>query len=92
MIPKQKDPKESKIINDMNKYKKIAEEKGKLKDVSFVSTIPESLYSTPRENPLVDLKKVDLTLSANINKADLKTYLINWISESKFLKFIFKKN
>ena len=73
----------------MNKYKKIAEEKAKLKDVSFVSTIPESLYSTPRDNPLVDLKKVDLTLSANISKADLKTYLRNWISESKFFEIYF---
>jgi hypothetical protein len=48
--------------------------------------ISNSILSTPRENPLSNLEKVDLTLSAKIDKNDLKNYLANWISQSKKIK------
>ena len=48
---------------------------------SFLSSLPGSFLETPRENPLADLKLVDLTLGSKINQLDLRSYLIDWLTE-----------
>ena len=49
---------------------------------SGISTIPSSLFSTPRN---VDgfLPNVDLTLNSNVKRKDIKTYLIEIFSKCK---------
>lgn len=46
------------------------------------STVPHSLLSTPRE-PIQFLPNVDLTLSSQVKKADIKTYLVELFSKCK---------
>ena len=85
VVTKKKESKPKRLLGNL-KFKTITEDREErisLLDASIVSTIPESLWSTPRENPMNNLEKVDLTLSSKINKNDLKNYLANWISQSK---------
>ena len=49
---------------------------------SVVSTIPPSLFSTPRTTDEF-LPNVDLTLNSNVKKSDIKTYLIEIFSKCK---------
>ena len=49
---------------------------------SFMSSLPGSFFETPRDNPLADLKMVDLTLGSHVNQLDLRAYLVDWLSES----------
>ena len=53
-------------------------------DISFISTVPESFLSTPRENPLKELDKVDLTLTSKVTNFDLKSCLVDLLTQSKF--------
>ncbi len=50
---------------------------------STISTIPPSLFSTPRT---IDdfLPNVDLTLSSNVKKSDIKTHLVEIFSQCKY--------
>lgn len=83
--PKKKDPKEAKILRDLHRLSKQHKDKQVASQISFLSSIPGSLYSTPRENPLNDLTKIDLTLNSKISKEDIKAYLSDWISQSIIL-------
>jgi hypothetical protein len=57
---------------------------------SNISTVPGSLYSTPRENPLNNLEKIDLTLNLKTKNFDLKSCLVDIITECECgLFFIF---
>ena len=82
MKSKKKDAKSKRIMNDLKRFRTIVEDKEVLSTTSIISTLPDSFLNTPRDNPLINLEKVDLTLSAKISKNDLKTYIVNWISQS----------
>ena len=75
-------------MGDIKKFITIKEDKEVLSTTSIISTLPDSFLNTPRENPLTNLEKVDMTLSAKITKQDLKTYIVNWISQSRIKIFI----
>ncbi len=49
---------------------------------SFMSSLPDSFFETPRENPLANLKLVDLTIDSSVNQLDLRAYLVDWLSDS----------
>lgn len=49
---------------------------------SEISTVPSSLYSTPRISLQHFLPNVDLTLRSTVKKSDIKSYLIEIFSQS----------
>ncbi len=51
------------------------------KALTEVSTIPSSLRSSPRENPLKDLSKIDLTLDSQINHEEIKETIIQLLTD-----------
>lgn len=54
---------------------------------SFVDSLPSINLSTPRENPLNELRKIDLTLTSEINEFDLKACLVDLITECNLFYF-----
>ena len=48
---------------------------------SFADSLPSINLSTPRENPLNELRKIDLTLTSETNEFDLKACLVDLITE-----------
>lgn len=48
---------------------------------SYITTVPESFLSTPRDNPLDNLEKVDLTLENKLSHAQIRRYLIELLTE-----------
>jgi hypothetical protein len=54
---------------------------------SHISSIPSSLFSTPR-NFDGFLPNVDLTLNSSVKKTDIKAYLIEIFSKCKLNKLI----
>jgi hypothetical protein len=84
---KKKETKPKRITGELKKFITIIEDKEVTSTASIISTLPDSFLNTPRENPLADIEKVDLTLSAKITKQDLKSYIVNWISQSRVFFF-----
>ncbi len=51
---------------------------------STLSSVPVSLFSTPRNDLMQYLPNIDLTLSAKIKQADVRNYLVEVFSQGKF--------
>lgn len=56
-------------------------ERGSERGTSYADTLPESIRSTPRGNPLENLSKVDLTVSSKINREEIKETLIQLLTD-----------
>ncbi len=60
--------------------------KEEIDSMSVAESLPSLCFSSPRENHLNDLQKVDLTLNSDeFNHFDIKSCLIDLITECKFL-------
>lgn len=51
-------------------------------DQSEISTVPTSIFSTPRKSLTLFLPNVDLTLTSGIKQSDIRSYLIELFSQS----------
>jgi hypothetical protein len=67
-------------INENQESEAATERSATEKAPTEVSTVPSSLRSTPRGNPLRDLSKVDFTLSSQIDHAEIKETIIQLLT------------
>ena len=73
------------MISEKHESSKNVHQQDKLSNGSFVSTLPESFYSSSREDILDEMNKVDMTLDSQLNTFDVKAYLVDLLTDCSCL-------
>ncbi len=76
------------MVSDKQENKKNAQHQDNLSNGSFVSTLPDSFYSSSREDILDEMNKVDMTLDSQLNSFDVKAYLVDLLTDCIYFNSI----